>query len=288
MKKILSILLSAYLSTTFANHGSITPIEKNKKKLSGDVITFAAIGDYGKDNSAEEKVAKQVDSKNPDFIITMGDKYYSKYIGNYKGKYGQGALINRFFPSIGNHDWNALDECLYHGNLPYLEYFTLPGNELYYDFTKGPIHFFVVDSDEHQPDGNTIGSKQYHWLKQKLEESKACFKIVYFHHAPYSSGQHGSEKDLRWKFDELGADVVMSGHEHSYERIERDDILYFVNGAGGAEPRDFSDKVKGSKYRYKSKNGYMLIKANDHHMLFYFYNVNNSLKDSVMLTKLCG
>lgn len=120
-------------------------------------LVFAVIGDYGANSAAEAKVASVLKSKNPQFILTLGDnnythgcwktidknvgKYYHEYIGNYQGKYGKGSDVNRFFPTLGNHDWLARKTCLYQGTLPYFSYFTLPGNQSYYDFVRGPIHF---------------------------------------------------------------------------------------------------------------------------------------------------
>ncbi len=81
-------------------------------------VTFAVIGDYGVNNGYELAVANLVKSLNPDFIVTVGDntygsqttpdkaigKYYSDYIGNYNGAFGDGSATNRFFPVLGNHD----------------------------------------------------------------------------------------------------------------------------------------------------------------------------------------
>src|SRR6185436_7178400 len=106
----------------------------------------------------------------PEFIITNGDnnytlgaastidpnigQYYHDFIGNYVGSYGAGSPTNRFWPSLGNHDWYSPT-----GNppmpTPYLNYFTLPNNERYYTFERGPVAFFSVDSDSNEPDGTT-------------------------------------------------------------------------------------------------------------------------------------
>ena len=112
---------------------------------------YAVIGDYGKGNQEEEDVANLIKSWKPDLIITTGDnnypdgeadtidenigQYFHEFIHPYKGSYGEGAQQNRFFPSLGNHDWHAKDV------QPYLDYFTLPGNERYYDFTWEPRVF---------------------------------------------------------------------------------------------------------------------------------------------------
>ena len=113
-------------------------------------------------------------------------KYYHDFIGNYHGSFGAGSATNRFWPSPGNHDWVA-------PNLqPYTDYFTLPGNERYYDVDLGLVHLYAMDSDEHEPDGNSATSKQALWLKDKLAASKSCYDLVYFHYPAYSSGDHGS------------------------------------------------------------------------------------------------
>ncbi len=132
---------------------------------------FAVIGDFGATAEgksaaqAEKQVADMVKSWKPSFIITVGDNNYKcgaattivENIGKYYCDfiYNPGALpgpactgkatddkTNRFFPSLGNHDWYTKNA------QPYLDYFTqLPGNRRYYDFVQGPVHFFALDSE---------------------------------------------------------------------------------------------------------------------------------------------
>src|SRR5882672_3673404 len=140
-----------------------------------DTVRFAVIGDFGLNNSTERDVADLVKSWNPDFVITVGDNNYP---------YGAASTIDA---NIGNHDWYTA------GATPYLDYFVLPNNERYYDFVQGPVHFFAVDSDPNEPDGNTSTSVQGNWLMNRLNTSTDPWKLVYFHHPPYSSGAtHGS------------------------------------------------------------------------------------------------
>ena len=173
-------------------------------------VRFAVIGDYGMDNSAEADVGALIQGWQPDFIITTGDnnypsggadtidanigKYFHNYIFPYVGTYGSEADQNRFFPTLGNHDWYTA------GAQPYLDYFTLPGNERYYDFVEGPVHFFVLDSDPHKPDGVNASSVQAAWLQQGLAGSSSPWNIVTMHHPPYSSGAHGSIDWMQWPF----------------------------------------------------------------------------------------
>lgn len=269
--------------------------------MAKDATVFAVIGDYGYDSAGEAKVATILKSKQPQFILTLGDnnyeqgcwktidknigKYYQEYIGNYQGKYGNGSEMNRFFPTLGNHDWIANEACLYQGMLPYFSYFTLPGNQSYYDFVAGSVHFFALDSDSHEPDGNKKDLKQYRWLVEQVKLSKAPFKIAYFHHAPFSSGKHGSYEKMRWDFASMGIDVVMSGHDHNYERIERDGIVYFVNGVGGAPLYSMRKKVKGSKFFYNKHHGFLLVTVNNKSMEIQFINDNDKIKDQIIIEK---
>jgi hypothetical protein len=259
------------------------------------IVRFAAIGDYGKSGEAERDVARLVKGWNPEFIITLGDnnyptgsslsidsnigKYYSEFIGNYRGGYGKGSEENRFFPSLGNHDWMT------EGAKPYLEYFTLPGNERYYDFIRGPVHFFVIDSDRHEPDGITDSSKQALWLRDGLSQATEPWKVVYMHHPPYSSGDHGPTPKLQWPFRQWGASVVLSGHDHTYERLERDSMLYIVNGLGGASRYEFKNPQSSSQTKYNADYGAMLIEASADQMSFRFYGRDGVLQDSCGLRR---
>ncbi len=260
-------------------------------------IFFAAIGDFGNDSNAEAAVAELVDSWSPEFIITMGDnnypngeaetidenigQYYHHYIGNYQGTYGEGSLENRFWPSPGNHDWNTP------GLEPYLDYFTLPGNERYYDVDMGLVHLFAIDSDSDDPDGTEADSVQAQWLQKTLAASTACWKIVYFHHAAYSSSNHGPDEDMQWPFEEWGADAVLAGHDHSYERLAVGGIPYFVNGLGGAGTYDFPEILEESVVRYNEEHGAMSISASTTDITFEFVNVNGEVIDTHTVEKDC-
>ena len=253
---------------------SLTPVPAG-------VIRFAVIGDYGNDSQAEQDVANVVKSWNPDFVITTGDnnysfgaaetidknigQYYHEFIYPYTGTYGAGATANRFFPSLGNHDWETTNA------QPYLDYFTLPGNERYYDFVWGPVHFFIVDSDVREPDGNSSASTQGLWLQSQLAASTSSWNVVYMHHPPYSSGaNHGSTSVMQWPYQAWGADVVLSGHDHIYERIVLNGFPYFVNGLGGASIYTFNTPVPGSQVRYNGNYGVMLVEASESYITFQF------------------
>ncbi|MBK9206872.1 MAG: S-layer homology domain-containing protein [Anaerolineales bacterium] len=256
-------------------------------------MRFAVIGDYGLASQPEQDVATLVNSWNPDFIVTLGDnnyttgsaaeidanigQYYHDYIYPYQGSYGAGAAANKFFPILGNHDWETPNA------QPYLDYFSLPGNERYYDFIQGPIHFFVLDSDPREPDGTSASSIQALWLKAGLYTSTSPWQIVLLHHAPYSSSSHGSNTNMQWDYKGWGADAVLAGHDHTYERIVIDGLPYFVNGLGGSTIYPFNTPVTGSEVRYNNNYGAMLITALDTQITFQFWSRTPTKRDEYIL-----
>lgn len=254
---------------------------------------FATIGDYGWVGQPQADVSAMIRGWRPDFIITLGDnnydygaqntidpnigQYYHDFIYPYVGSYGAGADINRFFPSLGNHDWRTA------GAVPYLNYFVLPGNERYYQYRWGSVDFFVVDSDPNEPDGTSSNSVQAMWLQAALAQSTAPWRVVYFHHPPYSSGDHGDSAYMQWPFAQWGASAVLSGHDHTYERILRDGIPYFVNGLGGKSLYSFGNITQGSQFRYNQNYGAMLCDAGPDALTFSFYARTGALVDSYTL-----
>ncbi|GBD09957.1 Alkaline phosphatase [Candidatus Thermoflexus japonica] len=254
-------------------------------------VRFAVIGDYGQAGPPAEAVARLVRSWNPDFIVTTGDnnyprgeartmdanigRYYHMFIAPYRGRYGPGADRNRFFPALGNHDWATA------GARAYFDYFSLPGNERYYDVRWGPVHLFVLDSDPHEPDGITASSRQAHWLEAQLQTTDAPWRLVILHHPPYSSGLHGPTPALQWPFAAWGVTAVLAGHDHVYERIERDGILYFVNGLGGHPARyPFRTPIPGSRVRYREQYGAMRVEADACRIVFQFIAIDGRLIDT--------
>lgn len=235
-------------------------------------VRFAVIGDYGMAGEAEEAVSHLVQSWEPDFIVTTGDnnypdglaetidvnigQYYHMFIGDYRGNYGPGADRKRFFPSLGNHDWQG-------GSLqPYLDYFQLPNNGRYYSFQHDILQFFILHSTPGEADGIRADSVQAQWLQSELARSHARWKVIVMHHAPYSSGVHGSCDWMRWPFREWGANLVLAGHDHHYERIERDGLLYIVNGLGGASRyAPGCCPEQGSLYFFNKSHGAMLLEC---------------------------
>lgn len=245
----------------------------------------AVAGDIQGASAATLNVSDLIKSWNPDFIITLGDnhydntgtiddqvgQFYSGFISPYYGVYGAGDTVNRFFPAIGNHDCEA-------GNYNnYLNYFTLPGNERYYDFVRGDIHFFALNCTAAEPDGVTDSSVQAQWLQANLAQSVSEYKIVYFHYPPYSSGWHGSTAFMQWPFRQWGATAVFSGHDHDYERLAIDSFPYYVAGTSGPSLYTVYNPLPGSEFFYCGSHGAILMTADSDSLSIDFITTSDSL-----------
>jgi tartrate-resistant acid phosphatase type 5 len=259
---------------------------------------FAVIGDYGYAGQPELDVSNLIKGWNPEFIVTVGDNNYTagaaatidpnigqcfhEFISPYTGSYGAGATVNRFFPALGNHDW---DSGLTPGCQPYLDYFALPGNERYYEFSWGPVHLCMVDSDSREPDGYTSASAQATWLQTRLRASGDPWHFVLLHHAPYSSSSsHGSQIDLQWPYRPWGAQAILSGHDHTYERLLVGGLPYMVNGLGGRSTYAFGPPVAGSIVTYSADYGAQRVAADPDSVRFQFFNRAGALIDTLDLT----
>lgn len=258
-------------------------------------VRFAVIGDFGLAGDTAAAVAELVHAREPDFVVTTGDnnyplgqastidhnigQYYQRYIAPYKGSYGPGADTNRFFPVLGNHDWDS-------GTAEaYSDYFTLPGNERYYTFGWGPLRFFVLDSAITEPDGYQYESAQGEWFRgvarQQYDEP---WRIAVFHHPPYSSGLHGSCLWMRWPFAEVGINLVLNGHDHSYERLHLDRVTYVVNGlGGGARYAKGSRPAEGSRLFFNEDWGALFVEASPARLRFEFVTIAGRLIDAFSL-----
>lgn len=278
----------------------------------GSPLVFAIISDFGEPGEHEAEVARLVATWRPRFVVSAGDNYHPDAGGRYLSRYDRSLgtyyrywvkrettsttagselqrTVNAFFPALGNHDYRDATPA----PRTYLEYFDLPGagftstsgNERYYDFVQGPIHFFVLDSNPEAPGAERPNSAQGQWLQRQLAASTSTWNIVVMHHPPYSSGHlHGSATYMRWPYAEWGADAVIAGHAHVYERIMRDGIVYFVNGLGGEGDRDYFDRARtGTAKRYRDGRGAQKVTVTPEAMVFEFFNSRGVLIDSYRL-----
>jgi predicted MPP superfamily phosphohydrolase len=199
-----------------------------------DSLKFAVLGDFGTGTREQYQTAEQMkrahDLFKYELVILVGDNLYGserpqdfkkKFEVPYKPLLDAGV---KFYASLGNHD--AREQ-------RYYKLFNMDG-KLYYTFkgSKQSVRFYALESTYMDPE-------QIVWLEKELRNSDSDWKIPYFHHPPYSSGdRHGSDARLREVLEPLflkyNVSVVFTGHDHFYERTKpQKGIVYFVVGAGG-------------------------------------------------------
>jgi 3',5'-cyclic AMP phosphodiesterase CpdA len=201
-------------------------------------VRFLVIGDSGTGGGTQKKVAARIAEVHKifpfDFAIMAGDNLYGGESANdYRRKFEEPykPLLDagvKFYASLGNHD---------DPSQRFYKPFNMNG-ERYYTFRpptqgilpKGGVRFFALDS-------NYMSPEQLKWLEKELAASGAEWKIPFFHHPLYSSGErHGGDEALRETLEPLflkhGVDVVFTGHEHFYERLKpQKGITYFITGS---------------------------------------------------------
>ena len=199
-----------------------------------DSVKFGVIGDTGTGGSAQYAIAKLLSEArarfNYEFVIMLGDNMYggespSDFVRKFERPYA--PILNagvKFYATLGNHD---------EPTQRYYKLFNMDG-KLYYSFKapKQDVRFFALESS--YPD-----RPQIEWVEKELADAKEHWKIPYFHHPLYSSGErHGSSSQLREVLEPIflrtGVSVVFAGHDHFYERTKpQKGIVHFVVGSGG-------------------------------------------------------
>jgi predicted phosphodiesterase len=234
--------------------------------LKPDSVRFAVIGDFGNGSTAQYEVGKQMAAFQQksmfSFVITVGDNLYGgqqprDFVRKFEMPYK--ALLDAkvdFFASLGNHD---------NPNQRFYEPFNM-GGERYHTFKKGNVRFFVLDSTYMDP-------VQLAWLENQLKDSGSDWKIPYFHHPLYASGQHGSQTELRELLEPLfvkyGVKVVFAGHEHFYQRIKPQmGITYFVTGAAGQLRRGDIRRSPLTAVGYDADRSFMLVEIADQELTY--------------------
>jgi acid phosphatase type 7 len=183
---------------------------------------------------------------NPNYVLLLGDNQYetgtlAAYQTSYEPTWGR--LKSRTKPILGNHEYFTT------GAAGYFDYFGAAAgdrNKGYYSYNVGSWHVVALNSNCASIGGCHAGSVQEAWLRADLATNKQACTLAYWHHPRFSSGSdHGSDSITQplWQalFD-ARADVVLSGHDHDYERFgpqradgvaDSNGVVAFVVGSGG-------------------------------------------------------
>jgi len=249
-------------------------------------LKFAVLGDFGTGAKAQYDLAGQMvkvhDRFKYDFVVLVGDNLYgSDRPQDFKNKFEipYKPLLDRgvkFYASLGNHD--AREQ-------RYYKLFNMDG-KLYYTFSPSPeVRFFALESTYPVPE-------QIKWIEDELKASGSNWKIPFFHHPLYSSGdRHGSDLRLRNVLEPLfvkyNVSVVLTGHDHFYERVKpQQGITYFVTGSGGQLRKGNIDRRSGITAKgFDTDQAFMVAEIAGDEMFFNAVSRTGAIIDSGMLTR---
>jgi hypothetical protein len=240
----------------------------------GDTVVTAA-GDIADDGSGDTETAKLVAAINPHVVLTTGDNAYPDgAAADYESWYAPtwGAFKDKTRPVPGNHDYQDPEAA------GYFDYFNGAGNSSgpagergkgYYSFDLGGWHLIALNTSvSHSP-----SDVQSRWLHDDLAAHAGQCTLAYWHAPRWTSGaEHGNDTSVDPWWTELyaaGADVVLNGHNHQYERFAPQDpmgnadpsrgIREFVVGTGGAGLYAFGPPQPNSEVRDASANGVLKL-----------------------------
>jgi len=301
--------LTAYRNAYSSAQDSVTIVVTESQHN----LVLAFLGDYGEAGSNEQAVVNLVNSWNPDYVITLGDNnYFADTLANYASQadydaaamasydenigqyFGDYMAEGRFFPAMGNHEVDIDTNGGHPMGYFYEDYFadvvpgTSSGNQRYYNTYVGDdVELFALSSDPREPDGRSMGSDQYLWMEEQMQNSTARFRLVIMHHPPYSSGSHGSTPDMQWDYNNLGMDMVLAGHDHDYERLESDGIPYIVDGTGGKSLYSFVNIVPESLVQYDDNYGALRAEVDSDAgtITFEYINIDGVVVDRYVLSE---
>ncbi len=213
------------------------------------------------DLTGAEATAKLLD-RIPGTVMALGDLAYPNGTKEdfecYDRTWGRAKTRTR--PAPGNHDFHSSKAT------PYFDYFGGAAgapDRGYYSYELGAWHVVVLNSECVDVGGCGAGSPEEKWLREDLAKHRASCTLGYWHKPLFSSGgSHGNDLEIIpfWQaFYEAGADVVVNGHDHDYERFGPQDpqgkadathgIREFVVGTGGKNLRSFGPVKTNSEVR---------------------------------------
>jgi hypothetical protein len=233
-----------------------------------DSVKFAVIGDSGEPGSGQMAVAKQMATWRTrfpfEFALMTGDNLYGRETArDYEKKFAipYKPLLDggvKFYASLGNHD----EATQIHYKL-----FNMNGQKYFTFRPKLGVRFFALDS-------NYVDPKQLEWLDKELAASGSDWKIVFFHHPLYSSGEtHGGADTQRQLLEPVflkrGVNVAFMGHEHFYERIKpQKGVAYFIIGSSAKLRKGDLQKTTLTTYGNDSEYAFMLVEIAGDEMYF--------------------
>ena len=239
---------------------------------------IAVYGDTRSHHDIHAKIAALINARRPEAVFHTGDLVNS---GRNKADWEKFAEITKslresasFYAVMGNHESG--------GEAAFKRLFPYPGNGRWYGASLHGIRFLMLDSLSPLE----AGSEQFKWLEAELgtRAGEHKFSAVILHTPLLSSGEHGNKKgraakDLQSLLERYKVSIMIAGHDHDYERLERNGTVYIVTGGGGATLRPLGSKSPYSKI-FSDTNNYGTLSVCGGTLKGEFFNIKDKLIDS--------
>ena len=235
---------------------------------SGGSAVLVGAGDIaGCATSGDEATAALLDGIQGT-VFTTGDNVYdngtlAEFNACYAPSWGRHKA--RTTPAPGNHDWHTANA------QGYRDYFGFGSGPLWYSYNLGTWHVVVLDSNCSNVGGCGVGSAQHTWLVNDLAADTSACTVALWHHPRWSSGEHGPSTATAPFWSALhadGAELVVNGHDHTYERFapqnpsgaaDPQGIREFVVGTGGKNLYAFATVAANSEVRHNQSFGVLKL-----------------------------
>ena len=257
-------------------------------------IVISAVGDISCSGSqrrsmkypcVDSEVASLVRSKNPDQLFLLGDiQYNSHTVDNFQENFGViwADLIPISKPIPGNHEYAEGGARGYYETWPQ---FPKPG---YYSFGLNEDWAVIAmnTNDKCKFVYCEKGSDQYAWMESELQKAQGKCVVVMAHHPRFSSGVHGSSAFMRDSFDLMnryGVDILLSGHDHNYERFDTQPVQ-FVVGTGGKDLRSIKTIEDNSAFVSNDYHGALFMTITDRTADVEFIGTDGTVADKTTIS----
>ncbi|HQR19374.1 MAG TPA: metallophosphoesterase [Burkholderiaceae bacterium] len=254
------------------------------------IVAAGDIADCGSDGTQFPEATRTAALVQPSdaLVLTLGDNTYpigapAEFADCFNPTWGQ--FKERIRPSPGNHEYITMDAGGYFG---YFGAAAGPSGRGYYSFDAGAWHVISLNSNVDA----APGSPQHAWLQNDLAASKARCLLAYWHHPVFSSGPHGNDPrmvEVYRLLNRAGADIVLVGHDHIYERFAPQDadgrsdpqrgVRSFTVGTGGARLYSLRTPQPNSEYRDNSSYGVLRLTLADGSYRWTYVPVNGAFRD---------
>ncbi len=281
------------------------PISARTLQVEAMSLRFGVFGDSGFGEAITEELAAQLSEHDPDMVFHTGDLVYLAYqegnpLAAYQTKWfaTMSALVRNtaIYPVPGNHEY---DGDVTRNGLPYYfeafpmlaaidgGWYSAPEGirREWYALEFGSLQVLFLNSQ--QLYGGAARQEQDAWVTTRLEDERFTASIVVFHVPPFTSGRHpmdGAAIRSSWvpAFEASNVVLVISGHDHNYERLERNGITYIVSGGGSSVLYPLQDR-RSESLKFEAVSHYALFEVSESRIDLQVFNLDGDTIDQAFI-----